>query len=411
MEKDIAQIVINKYENSSKCRNGVKKGNASVNFSKIQKYNLDCNYKYRLEVNKVAVSLEKKGLIKIKWISKNNIIERIIFKLEDIDKFYKISGIEKKDTILNKVVETLETYKNNIQNANLKNILIDFQNEIEDKKKIPKIIEDDDKRKLILKCLVGIDETLTNNETIYERVFSKKYFNNSKIFEKKLRTSILSLIKKYFEETQDLDDDIILSSIGIVKTTNDLSIKGNIIFELKGNTIDLSNFIYGLSLNDKTIKEIKLLSFKFDKVISVENKANFNYLCDVEKNALIIFSGGFYSPCHKRFLRELYSNISEKEKSIEFYHWGDIDLGGINIYRHIKEYIFLNLKPLNMDVQTIKDNIDFCEKIEAETYMNKLIKLLNDKRILEMHEVINFIANNKLTLEQECLIINELREI
>lgn len=153
MEKDIAQIIINKYENSSKCRNGIKQGNMSVNFSKIQKYNLDSNYKYRLEVNKAAVSLEEKELIKVKWISKNNIIDRIVFRLEDIDKFYELSGIEKKDIILSGIIEQLESYKKNIENVNLKNIIVDFQSEIEKKKKIPKIIEDYDKRILILKGL------------------------------------------------------------------------------------------------------------------------------------------------------------------------------------------------------------------------------------------------------------------
>lgn len=406
MEKDIAQIIINKYENSSKCRNGIKQGNMSVNFSKIQKYNLDSNYKYRLEVNKAVVSLEEKELIKVKWISKNNIIDRIVFRLEDIDKFYELSGIEKKDIILSGIIEQLESYKKNIENVNLKNIIVDFQSEIEKKKKIPKIIEDYDKRILILKGLVGIDEILINDETMYERVFSKKYFNNSKIFEKKLRGSILSLIKKYFQEIKGLDDDIILSTIGIVKTTNDLNIKGNIVFELDEKKLDLNNFIYGLALNDKTIKSIKLLDFNFEKVISVENKANFNYLCDIEKNALIIFSGGFYSPCHRRFLHGLYESILEKQSNIEFYHWGDIDFGGINIYRHIKRYIFPNLKPLNMNLQTIKNNLDFCEKIKSETYINKLKELLNDNCIVEMHEVINFIINNRVSLEQECLIIN-----
>lgn len=405
MEKDIAQIIINKYENSSKCRNGIKQGNMSVNFSKIQKYNLDSNYKYRLEVNKAAVSLEEKELIKVKWISKNNIIDRIIFSLEDIDKFYELSGMEKKDIILSGIVELLESYKNNIQNVKLKNIIVDFQSEIEKKKKIPKIIEDYDKRILILKALLGIDEMLRNEEIMYERVFSKKYFNNSKIFEKQLRGSILSLIKKYFEEIDDLDDDIILNSIGIVKTTNDLNIKGDIVFELEERQLDLNNFIYGLALNDKTIKEIKLVSFNFNKVISVENKANFNYLCEAEENALIIFSGGFYTPCHRRFLHDLYESIVKKQSDIEFYHWGDIDLGGINIYRNIKEYIFPEVKPLMMDIDTIKENLDFCEEINSKSYIKKLEGLLDDNSILEMHEVIRFIVGNRVSLEQECLII------
>lgn len=404
MEKDIAKKIIDKYEKSSKSNENVKEGNMSINFLSFEEYNKDSNFKYRILINEAAVRFERIKLVSIKWISKDNIIERISFKLEDIDQFYDIAEVERKSDILNNVLNELEFYEKNIKYINIKNMISDLKKQLLEKHKIPKLIEDNEKRNLILNALKGIDEILNNQETIYERVFSKKYLGNSKKFEKHLRANIVSLIKKYFSDISELDDDQILNSIGIEKTTNELHIKGDVRFMLNNKSIDLCNFIYGIALNSQTIKELDLIDFNFNKVISVENKANFNYLCSREDNALIIFSSGFYSPSQKRFLNSLYRKIIETNDKIEFYHWGDIDLGGINIYKNIKRYIFNNVKPYLMDTDIMEENIDYCENIDKEKYIQKLKKLLEDDYIKEMHDVIKFVIERRLTLEQESLI-------
>lgn len=405
MYKDIALKIVERYEKSAKFRDKSVEGNMSVNFQTIKEYNSDSNYKYRFAINEAAVAMEKRGLILIKWISKDNIIERISFNLKDMDKFYDICGSQKKEDVINDVLDQLGHFAEIIYSVEIKNMLNDFIAQINKKQSVPKVIEDDEKRQNILDILLGIDEIIKSDESLYERVFSKKYIKNSKTFEKKYRTTTISLLKKYFEGFMDLDDDEVLSSVGIIKTNNDLNIKGSIIFKLEDSELDLSGFLYGVGLNDRTISEISLKSFSFDRVISVENKANFNYLCQHEKDALIIFSGGFYSPSHRRFLLRLYNDIKKIDKNVEFYHWGDIDFGGINIYRHIKNNIIKDLKPLLMDVKTIEKNIDYCEKIDSDDYIKKLSRLLDDKSIAEMHGVIQYIIKKRITLEQECIII------
>jgi len=406
MEKIIAEKIINSYENSTKLKQGAREGNKSVNFTKFTDYNDDSNYKYRNNINEAANKLQYAGLIKIKWISKDNIIERIYYNLEDMDKFYELSGSKSKESTLNSVLEELNDCQANIVNANIKKIFMDWQNQIRERCKLPSLVKDIETRNLIFKALKGIDELLLSSDTMYERVFSKKYLNNSKIFEKQLRNALLGLIKKYFTEIDaEYEDDQILNIIGIEKTTSELHIKGNIQFELGENTINIADFPYGVALNSQTIRELQLLNFNFDKVISVENKANFNYLCNIEEDSLILFTGGFYTPVQKRFLNILYRQLIDKHYDIEFYHWGDLDLGGFNIYRNIKNNIFYNLKPYKMSVDVIKEHADYCEKILDEKYILKLKKLLEYNEIKELHELIRFIIENKITLEQESLII------
>ncbi|WP_461612086.1 Wadjet anti-phage system protein JetD domain-containing protein [Clostridium sp. Marseille-QA1073] len=406
MEKVIAAKIIQRYEKSNKSNQNIREGNMSVNFSTFHQYNSDSNFKYRIEINKTANKLQKDGLIKVKWVSEDNIIDRVIFKLSDIEKFYYLAEVDEKKDILKGIVNELELYYGEVKNKNIKNIIEDWKKKVLDKYKIPKIIEDNKRRELILKSLKGIDELLEKDNTMYERVFSKRYLSDSKTFEKHIRTSILSLIRKYFIETcEDLDDDEVLNEVGIEKTTSELHMKGNIQFQLGYKNIDLENFIYGVSLNSQTIRDLQLKNYCFDKVISVENKANFNYLCANEKDALIIFTGGFYTPVQKRFLNRLYEQLLAGNININFYHWGDIDLGGFNIYRNIKKYIFNNLKPYLMNVDVMKKYNCYCEEIDDENYILKLKKLLYDKSIQELHDLIKFVIDNKSTLEQESLIL------
>lgn len=406
MEKVIATKIIQRYEKSNKSNQNIREGNMSVNFLAFDQYNSDSNFKYRIRINEAANKLQNDGFIKVKWVSEDNIIDRIIFKLSDIEKFYNLAEVTEKKDILKEIIDELELYYGEAKNKNIKNIIRDWKKQVLDKYKIPKIIEDNKRRKLILKSLKGIDELLEKDNTMYERVFSKRYLSGSKTFEKHIRTLILPLIRKYFiEMCEDLDDDEVLKEVGIEKTTSELHIKGNIQFQLGYKSIDLENFIYGVSLNSQTIRELQLKDYCFDKVISVENKANFNYLCANEKDVLIIFTGGFYTPVQKRFLNKLYEQLLVSNINIKFYHWGDIDLGGFNIYRNVKKYIFNNLKPYLMNVDVMRKYNQYCEEIDDKNYILKLKKLLDDDSIKELHSLIKFVIDNKLTLEQESLII------
>ena len=225
MEKVITTKIIQRYESSNKSDRGLKEGNMSVNFTSFKEYNKDSNYKYRIYINDVANELEDRGLIKIKWVSKDNIIDRILFNLKDIDIFYKLSEMTEKKDILIGVEGQLSLYDDCVTNYSIKQIFSDWKMHVLEKHGIPKIIEDKDKRELILNTLKGIDELLKNNDTIYERVFSKRYLGNSKIFEKQLRGIVISLLKKYFNEVDNnMDGDEVLKVVGIEKTTDRKSV-------------------------------------------------------------------------------------------------------------------------------------------------------------------------------------------
>jgi len=82
----------------------------------------------------------------------------------------------------------------------------------------------------------------------------------------------------------------------------------------------------------------KIVSTKIpDYILTIENLASFNRHCrEVDDNGIILYTAGFLGPQSSRVLKILDNQI---DKNIPFFHWGDIDTGGINIAKHVGQTI------------------------------------------------------------------------
>jgi len=92
--------------------------------------------------------------------------------------------------------------------------------------------------------------------------------------------------------------------------------------------------------------------------------------------------------------------------AVEYYHSGDFDFGGFNIFVFIKNNIFENLKPYKMSKELFLENIEFAEEMENKEYKEKMAGLLKRKEYEEFHEVIKEILRTGKILEQEALLFN-----
>lgn len=403
MKDIIARWIIERYENSENFKKQVKEGNMSVNVLKKEEYEASQNYNIRIAINRVAIDMDKEGLIKLKWYDRNNLIEKIHFNLKDMDLFYSIAGVVPKDNILSSLESELERLYNRVNVNWIKLFAQDLLSEVKLKKKIPSILEQK-KEKLFL-ALLGIDDIVINNDSMLERVFSKKYLGNSKVFEKYIRKSLITVVKKYNPHIDtEMEDVDVLSEIGIIKTDNDLHLKGNIQINIDGKIIDLDSFPRGVGIDSFTLDDIEIVGSNIDRVISVENKANFIYeMQQAKPKDFIVFSAGFYNPKQRKFLCKLREFI-DKKGNVEYYHSGDLDLGGLNIFNHIKTEIFPCLLPYKMDNKIFYEYIEFAELIEDDKYVGKLNSLLSKDSFACFHEVIkSMVAENKF-LEQESLL-------
>ncbi|KQU27246.1 hypothetical protein ASG65_01415 [Bacillus sp. Leaf13] len=273
----------------------------------------------------------------------------------------------------------------------------------------------------IIKTLHGIDSM--GEKVFSERVFSKKILGDSKIFEREIRNRIITIIKKYNPvlfniDSEILDDEYVLSEVGLIKSTGELIIKGDLKIKLDDKILDYEPFVNGALLDVNTIVNGNINELSPENILIVENKAVFYETIRIFnenvvhhlglkdlKTPLFIYLGGFPGHFKRTFLRKIEKFLKEKHKNPTIYFWGDIDYGGIQIYLHLKENIFSNIKTFNMNTKVLEKCKD--ELIDFETNYKKKLKLLSGGKDVDINELVEYMINNTCRLEQEALIYLE----
>lgn len=66
------------------------------------------------------------------------------------------------------------------------------------------------------------------------------------------------------------------------------------------------------------------------------------------------------------------------------------------------EKLSIHIKAINMDLETLKNNIKYAQSFNDEQYEKKLKSLLTKPLLVEYTDVIEYLIDNKAWLEQEC---------
>jgi len=147
---------------------------------------------------------------------------------------------------------------------------------------------------------------------------------------------------------------------------------------------------------------LKICFENINEVFFIENRTNYRQMIlnGIQRNTVIIHHGGFYSPLKGELFRKLFENA---HREIKFYFWGDIDLGGFNMYDRLKQNIVLSLMPYRMDKQSFLAGKHLGEKRNHE-YLHKIMKYQKQCNHHMFDEVIQCILAAEVTVEQECLL-------
>lgn len=384
----LIDLILNRYENSIKW-NGDFNGMAGLRIEEKHYKDVD---KHKLIMQ--AKVLEGEKLIKITWVKGyfNYDIEKITYSLSNLPLFYDKARRIPKYEIIQQQSMKLNACAGTIKSPWIRAFML---SELIEPLKKGKVLKEESKTELLCKCLMGLDEL---NGPVFKRVFSKRYLNNSKTFEKELEGKIVKAAKKYNSSVEeDMDDTSILSQIFIEEYSQELYVKGSLKVMIEEKVLDTGLNPYGMVLNSQTIKNAVILKEQtIRRILTIENKANF-ISEPYEEGTLILFTHGYFTPLERNFLIQLRDILNDKD--IIYHHSGDMDYGGIRIFHYIRTRIFPDLKPYLMDGEVFHKYLSFAEPIEAE----KLEKLVYcDEPLLK--EVIDCIQKYKMVLEQEAYL-------
>lgn len=388
-EKDyLVRRILDKIESSSVDWRENASGNRSL---KIQQE--DFNRAGKSELLEEARMLEQRGLVQIKWLEYGNDIEKITYCLKQAGQFYELSGLTPKWERIQEERQTLCRWSKQAQTGWLKAYYEDQAASLEKGKQSSDLSKYGEQ---LFICLNAVEKL---KEPVYQRVFSVAVLGSTKVFENVLRTRVVSILSAYHPDVDEaMNDKEILSQVYLEEYAQELAVKGNLKIILMGKEISLADFYYGTVLNTKTLRHAEVPAGQnIRKIITVENKANYVSM-PYEEETLIIFSHGFFSPLECEFLRKLLAVLPD----VEFYHTGDLDYGGIRIFRHIREHVCPRVRPLSMDADQYDHYIQYGYEIKPET-----LKKLEDMRGTEplMEELIEHMIKGKMGIEQECFLI------
>lgn len=383
---DLLEKLISKYERRFlSFSDNVRKITIKFNEKELNDYVSSESYKYRSLIENAVDELVSEKIIDV-YYERGKVIDYISLNRNNIDKAYKELN---KDNILaswNKYLLSIRNGKSELSQAIYSKI-----NSLYNERRGIKLYFND--YKSIEKIIHCIDEIENNKCDILLRDFSTKVFNDSKYLENNLST-----IRKYYNLI-DLDndsDEVFLEKKHIYKNPISVAIKGDAVIKVNNQIINLKEFGSPLHLYKCAIDNISFLEISSNKVVTIENKTTF---FDYTEEGLIIYLAGFPNSMKIDLLKKIAIDLP----NTNFYHFGDIDLGGFRIYNYLCEQTGIDFDTKYMDINTLIKYKSKLTRIKDDSYFQNLASLKQLKYVSKYSDVVNYMIENRVVLEQEIL--------
>lgn len=238
-------------------------------------------------------------------------------------------------------------------------------------------------------------ERLPDNQDVPVRRLSAVLFKDTKRIERDLPAMLDELTR-----TSDLltsESQLVLQRLGLVKHPQPLLIAGRVRIRMDGEASALLHRPYTGVAPDHFLG---LADGPPGHVLTIENLATFNEvarsLTDAD-DAVVIYTGGMPSPAVRQATRAL---IADCDDQTCFWHWGDIDIGGLRIALTIRAELGdkAALKPWQMDPSALPS-----EALTPGAAENVVRQMTALARLLGWPEVESGIRRTRATVEQEVL--------
>lgn len=376
----------------------------------FSKYSHTSNSIYKNEINAELQELEKNNFIQLVWEKYNvgEYLEKVYLNEEELTGIYELlSRVPKKEKYEQAKQFVLEYRKDVV--PSLMPIMDATLEKLEKLENLTSIV-DVENIQLTKDYFYGLNELLKSREReISKRHWSIQLYNDSKRWEV-LEQKIINVLKKeIYPEYDGLEKGTILGIFGIIENPKSIDIFGKCTMSKDGKEIDFSIDENGVGMYPSFFRKSEIMSLEVDRIVTIENKTSYHdYLVHSQsnkKNELILYLGGYHNHIRTVILQKLHNFIQENELEIPFFHWGDIDFGGLSILVNLRSKTGIPFQPLYMDIETYKANLVNGREIEDKQYIKKIEKLLNDDKFKEFERLIKSILNNKVRIEQESIIL------
>lgn len=164
------------------------------------------------------------------------------------------------------------------------------------------------------------------------RTFSLRATGDTKAFERHSSRLASALVRHYSDAS--MGTDAIWSRIGLERFPHPVHVRGAVVVEDEDGVIVHGRAKPFASIHPTLFPMLQLCA-QPTALLTIENYASFNrYVREIEDQALVVYTGGFASASVIDLLTRLLNCLDE---NVPFFHWGDIDPGGLRIFRFLEE--------------------------------------------------------------------------
>lgn len=210
------------------------------------------------------------------------------------------------------------------------------------------------------------------------------------------------IFRRFSPEFAEADTEEILAEYGIYHMPNYIYLKGLGTLALgkaEKEFLDLSLLRQGIGLSGDDLSDIRITGReKIRKVITIENLTTFFRW--QEENALIIYLGGYHNKVRRRLLKEIHETLPDAE----YLHFGDIDVGGFEIYRDLCRKTDIPFRLYHMGIEELETYRNYGKKLtENDRKRLKLLLEQAEKEKAEYVQTLKYMEDQGIKLEQECI--------
>jgi hypothetical protein len=261
------------------------------------------------------------------------------------------------------------------------------------------------------RLLQALSAIATLEEPVLERILSIRLYGNSKELEP-LRPALLSVLRRYAPDTKLYGDDekALLRAYNVETVPEHIVLAGPLTLLTDRGSLDLSHFFPSVAPSAVAFRSASGIVCTASTIITIENATSFTELSTMRpETVLLVFTGGFASPTILRILK----TIRLAHPKITFFHWGDLDVGGLRILAHLRLHLG-NIAPLAMDRETFEAHKQYGQALSTKE-QNALVSLQAHPNLQDMLPLIDGLLAARQKLEQEAIrppwFINDIHNI
>ena len=341
-------------------------------------------------INEAAADLSRRGFISVDYLKFSAAIEKMYLseeRIEDIYDYLKTEyGVVPQNVILGQVQKIVEPYTHTggIVQKYCEYILA--QTEDPRCAFCPERVEEN------LKIFLFLEK---NQENLYVREVSMLVYGDSKWFEnnnyEEVCTFLRSAAGKSREESERNDE--ILGLFYVTPAEQEIFIKGSWVIEWEGYTLDIARLQSGIAIASGDVPSIKRICVNAENIMTIENKTSYQRMKDT--SSAMMYLGGFANRYQIAFLKKVISDMPQ----VTYRHFGDIDIGGFLIHKHLCRETGKIFELYCMGIQQLSDiRFENCLRELTDHDRGRLEVLMEDT---SYREVLMYMKAHNVKLEQE----------